>query len=109
MAHRYRRRCQPAGGDQRKAADSGSVVGVLLQGAASNQAVLAGALSGPIRYLVPAAETAHLVTGSKPNTGYAVAVTAQSGKLTIDIDTGTGFTTTAAGVLAFHTSAAGTL
>jgi hypothetical protein len=93
--------------------EQGAVVGVLLQGATANQAVLAGtgqaAPSGTIRYRVPAVDTAHVLTGFKLNTRYAVTVTQQNGKLSIAISEGNGVKTSTAGVLAFRTTATGDL
>ncbi len=66
---------------------SGSAVGALLQSAAGNSVVVSGtapvgtAIAGPLSYIVPAAQTLHVITDLQPSTGYTVSVVV-SGRIT---------------------------
>jgi hypothetical protein len=111
------------------AADSnvevGALIGVLLQGAATNRVVLASAgrvdpilagwpVTGQIRYVIPAKATTHMLTGLPARARYAVTITARNQDLVIDLHRWTpriglrsDLTASNAGVLFFRTSASG--
>jgi len=92
---------------------SGEVAGVVLRSGGGNFAVLSGTgpagtvVNGTIRYHLPAASTLNVVSDLAPNTSYAVTTTADATGLTVQIASGSGSTTSAAGVLSFTTPTAG--
>ncbi|HJU83924.1 MAG TPA: hypothetical protein VJ600_06915 [Holophagaceae bacterium] len=94
---------------------AGAVQGVLLEGSASNQAVLFGtgdpgtAVSGTLAFTVPAAATTLVLTDLPGATGYTVTASLAAGKLTVQAAPGSGFTTSANGTLYLSLGATGTV
>src|SRR5712691_559653 len=97
----------------------GAVVGALLASpvGAPNSVVLAGSASlgqnvtGTISYVVPQAQTRHVITDLPPNATYNISASVASNQHTLTVTpTGGGaFTTSANGVLSFNVSADGTV
>jgi hypothetical protein len=98
---------------------SGSVVGALLASpvGAGNSVVLAGSasfgqnVSGSVIYVVPAAQTHHVITDLPAGAAYNVTVGVASGQHTVTVAPvgGGAFTSSANGVLSFNVSAGGTV
>ncbi len=92
---------------------SGAAVGTLLQSASGNSAVIAGtaafgtAISGPLSYTVPAAQTRHVVTDLVPSGAYTVTVSVNGSNQVVTISSGGTSIATANGVLTFQVSAGG--
>src|SRR5262249_5901053 len=92
---------------------AGQAVGALLQSPAGNGVVIAGAaaagaaITGPVSYVVPAAQTRHVVTDLAPSTGYTILVSAVGGNHSVTITPGGSTTSSANGVLAFQVNASG--
>jgi hypothetical protein len=92
---------------------AGPAVGALLQSSTGNSVVIAGtaafgtAISGPLGYVVPAAQTRHVVTDLTPSTGYTITVSVGGGNHTVSITPGGSSMTTANGALTFQVSAGG--
>jgi hypothetical protein len=70
---------------------SGAAAGALLQSAAGNQVVISGtaragtAITGTLRYVVPAKQTQHVITDLTPSTGYTISVAVSGGNQTVSI------------------------
>jgi hypothetical protein len=92
---------------------SGAALGVLLQSAAGNSAVVSGtapagtAITGTLSYTVPAKQTQHVITDLTPSAGYTISVAVSGGNQTVSIVKGGSSKSSANGVLAFQTNAAG--
>jgi hypothetical protein len=90
---------------------AGQVLGVLMRADSGNFAVLFpngnGAVTGEVKYVIPAAATRHVLTGLAPNTAYSVTATIGGGKATVDVKPGSGRVSSASGVLSFRTSSTG--
>lgn len=90
----------------------GDMLGVVLKTSSKNFAVLAGAgavgpVSGEVKYSVPAAQTLHVVTDLVGNTSYSVTGSVSGGNVVVDVKPGSGFTSSATGVVSFQTTATG--
>jgi hypothetical protein len=96
---------------------SGSVLGALLASpvGAGNSVVLAGSAAfgqnatGTLVYVVPAAQTHHVITDLPPNTTYNVSVNVASNQHTVTVAPAGGgtFTTSANGALSFNVNIGG--
>ena len=92
---------------------SGPAVGALLQSSTGNSAVISGtapvgtAIAGPLGYVVPAAQTRHVITDLTPSTGYTISVSVVGANHSVSIVQGGGSTSSANGVLTFQVSASG--
>ncbi|MDE2342040.1 MAG: hypothetical protein KGL63_01385 [Betaproteobacteria bacterium] len=64
-------------------------------------------IAGTISYTVPTSAAEHVITELQPSTSYSVTAAASGGTLTITVAPGSGYTTSAQGVLHFNVSAAG--
>lgn len=64
-------------------------------------------ISGTISYTVPASAAEHVITELQPSTSYSVTATQSGSTLTVTVAPGSGYTTSAQGVLHFNVSAAG--
>ncbi|MBS1827263.1 MAG: Ig-like domain-containing protein [Acidobacteria bacterium] len=85
---------------------AGAATGALLQSAAGNSVVIAGA--APLSYTTPAAQTQHIITDLTPSATYSVNITVAGATHNIAITPGGSLTATANGVLKFNvTSGAG--
>ncbi len=95
--------------------NSGPAVGALLRSSTGNSAVIAGtadvgtAISGTLSYVVPAAQTHHVVTDLTPSSGYTVSVAVSGGNHTVTITAGGSRNASANGVLDFQVSATGSV
>jgi hypothetical protein len=91
---------------------SGPAVGVLLQAAAGNSVVsgtaqVGTAIAGTLGYVVPAAQTRHVVTDLTPSAGYTISVSTFGGNHNVTIAPGSDSNATAKGVLTFQVNASG--
>jgi hypothetical protein len=86
---------------------NGAAVGALLQSSVGNSATVFGTapvgtpIAGSLSYVVPAAQTRHVVTDLTPSTGYTISVTVGGGNHTVTMTPGGSSTATANGVLTF--------
>lgn len=86
----------------------------LLRGA-SNYAALFGSgpatatISGTVTFTVPAAATLVVVTDLAPSAGYSATASVAGGDLTVTVQPGSGFTTSASGALYVNVSSSGTV
>jgi len=93
---------------------SANVTGALLRGT-SNYAALFGSgpatatISGTVTFTVPAAPTLVVVTDLAPSAGYSATASAAGGNLTVTVQPGSGFTTSANGALYVNVSSSGTV
>jgi hypothetical protein len=93
---------------------SANVTGALLRGT-SNYAALFGSgpatatISGTVTFTVPAASTLVVVTDLAPSAGYSATASAAGGNLTVTVQPGSGFTTSASGALYVNVSSSGTV
>ena len=91
---------------------SANVTGALLRGATS-YATLFGSgpasatISGTVTFTVPAAQTLVVVNDLAPSTSYSVTAGVAGGSLTLTVQPGSGFTTSANGALYVNMTAAG--
>jgi hypothetical protein len=72
---------------------------------AANQGIML--VAGPLGYVVPAAQTRHVITDLTPSTGYTISVSVIGGNHTVSITPGASSMSTAAAVLTFQVSAGG--
>ena len=92
---------------------SGPAVGTLLQASTGNSVVISGtapagtAIAGPVSYVVPAAQTRHVITDLALSTGYTISIVSSGGNHTVSIVQGGSSVASANGVLTFQVSAAG--
>jgi hypothetical protein len=92
---------------------AGAAVGTLLESPAGNSVVLSGtapvgtAISGPLNYVVPAAQTRHVITDLAPSAGYMISVTVVGGTHSVSIVQGGSNVASQNGVLTFQVNAAG--
>jgi len=91
----------------------GAAVGVLLQSTTGNSVVISGsapvgtAISGPVSYVVPAAQTRHVITDLVPSTGYNVSVSVAGSNQTVTITPGGSSNSSLNGVLTFAVTSGG--
>ena len=94
---------------------SGAVVGAVLVSAAGNNVTVFGTapadtpVTGAISYVVPAAQTRHVITDLNPLAGYTASVSVSGGNHVVTVAAGGNLHATANGVLSFAVSAAGVL
>jgi hypothetical protein len=92
---------------------SGAAVGVTLQSAAGNRVVISGtaavgtAIAGPLGYVVPAAQTQHVITDLVPQGMYSVSVSVSAGTHVVTVTQGGAMQASANGVLTFAVTAGG--
>jgi hypothetical protein len=92
---------------------NGPAVGALLRSSTGNSVVVSGtapvgtAIAAPLGYVVPAAQTRHVITDLAPSTGYAISVGVAGGNHSVSIQQGGSSTSSANGVLTFQVSASG--
>ena len=92
---------------------SGPAVGALLQSATGNSVVISGtapvgtAIAGPLGYVVPAAQTRHVITDLAPSTGYSILVSVVGGTHSVSIVQGGSTMSSTNGVIAFQVSPSG--
>ena len=67
------------------------------------------ALAGTVTFTVPAASTLVVVTDLAPSAGYSATASAAGGNLTVTVQPGSGFTTSANGALYVNVSSSGTV
>ncbi|WP_206109286.1 hypothetical protein [Paenibacillus sp. HB172176] len=98
-----------------KGNSSANVTGTRLTTASQNYAVLFGtgawntAISGTVTFTVPAAQTRAVVTDLEPNTSYSVSTAVSAGELSVSVQTGSGYTTSANGTLYVDITSSGTV
>jgi hypothetical protein len=93
---------------------SANVTGALLRGATSSVALFgSGAatatIAGTVTFTVPAAQTLVVLSDLTPSAGYSATASAAGGNLTVTVQPGSGFTTSANGVLYVNVSSTGTV
>jgi hypothetical protein len=92
---------------------SGAAVGALLQSSLRNNVVISGtspvgtAIAGPLTYVVPAAQTRHVITDLSPSAGYTISVAVSGANNSVTIVQGGSSMTSANGVLTFEVNANG--
>ncbi|HLX42492.1 MAG TPA: hypothetical protein VKR43_03620 [Bryobacteraceae bacterium] len=92
---------------------TGPAVGALLQSSTGNSVVISGtapagtAIAGPLNYVVPAAQTRHVITDLAASTGYTISVVVAGGNHTVSVVPGGSSASSANGVLAFQVNASG--
>jgi hypothetical protein len=92
---------------------AGAAAGALLQSAGGNGVVVSGtaafgtAITGPLSYTVPAAQTRHVITDLTPQAGFTVSVTVAGGNHLVTVAAGGSRPATANGVLTFTVSPTG--
>jgi len=92
---------------------AGNFIGTILSAPGSNgvvlfsQAPVSQPTAGPVQYVVPVAETLHVVCGLEPNTAFSITTGTAAGNLTVQISNGGSWLSTASGLLAFRTHANG--
>jgi len=92
---------------------TGPAVGALLQASTGNSVVVSGtaavgtSIGGPLGYVVPAAQTRHVITDLAPSTGYTISVGVSGGNHSVSVVQGGSSAATANGVLSFQVSATG--
>jgi hypothetical protein len=94
---------------------AGPAVGALLQSPGGNSVVVCGtaaagtAISGPLGYSVPAAQTRHVITDLTPQASYTVSVSLMGGNHVVTVTPGGNLPASANGVLIFALNPAGSL
>jgi hypothetical protein len=92
---------------------NGAAVGALLQSSVGNSATVFGTapvgtpIAGSLSYVVPSAQTRHVVTDLTPSAGYTISVAVGGGNHTVTITPGGSSTATANGVLTFAVAPGG--
>ena len=92
---------------------SGNAVGALLQSATGNSVVLSSSaldgsgIAGGVSYIVPAAQTRHVITDLGTSAGYKISVVVSGTNHIVTITPGGASVTSANGVLTFQVAVAG--